>query len=65
MVTGAVESMSEADGLAFEERILANIPMGRMGHPNDIANGILYLASEESSYMTGSELVIDGGYIAR
>ena len=65
LVTGALESMSEADAIAFEERILASIPMGRMGEPKDIANGILYLASEESSYMTGSELVIDGGYIAR
>jgi NAD(P)-dependent dehydrogenase (short-subunit alcohol dehydrogenase family) len=38
-----------------------SIPMGRMGMPEDIANGILYLASDESSYMTGAELVIDGG----
>lgn len=37
------------------------IPMGRMGMPEDIANGILYLASDESSYVTGTELVIDGG----
>ncbi len=65
MVTGALESMTEAEALAFQERILACIPMGRMGEPSDIANGILFLASEESSYITGSELVIDGGYIAR
>ena len=35
--------------------------MGRMGMPDDIANGILYLASDESGYVTGSELIIDGG----
>jgi NAD(P)-dependent dehydrogenase (short-subunit alcohol dehydrogenase family) len=65
MVSGAVALMSEEDGAAFQERILANIPMGEMGEPIDIANGVLFLASEESRYMTGSELVIDGGYIAR
>ncbi|MDA0768869.1 MAG: glucose 1-dehydrogenase [Chloroflexi bacterium] len=41
---------------------LSNIPMGRMGTAADVANGVLFLASDESSYMTGSELVIDGGY---
>ena len=57
--------MSEADGEAFTSRIVGNIPMGNMGEPLDIANGVLFLASEESKYMTGSELIIDGGYIAQ
>lgn len=39
-------------------------PLGRLGVPEDIAPGILYLASDESSFVTGSELVIDGGMIA-
>ena len=40
-------------------------PMGRLGTAEDIANGILYLASDESSYVTGAELVIDGGMTAQ
>ena len=41
---------------------LAKTPMGRYGQPIDIANGCLFLASDESGWMTGAELVIDGGY---
>jgi NAD(P)-dependent dehydrogenase (short-subunit alcohol dehydrogenase family) len=40
-------------------------PLGHLGEPLDIAYGILYLASDESKFVTGSELVIDGGYTAR
>lgn len=40
------------------------VPTGRLGKPLDIANGVLFLASEDSSYMTGTELVIDGGLCA-
>ena len=39
-------------------------PIGRVGKPEDIANGVIFLASEESSFITGTELVIDGGYLA-
>jgi 3alpha(or 20beta)-hydroxysteroid dehydrogenase len=40
-------------------------PLGRLATPEDIANGILFLASDEASYITGTELVIDGGISAR
>ena len=40
-------------------------PMGHLGTPEDIAFGVLYLASDESKFVTGAELVIDGGYTAR
>ena len=40
-------------------------PLGHMGEPDDIAWGVVYLASNESKFVTGSELVIDGGYTAR
>ena len=43
---------------------LAKTPMGRYGQPIDIANGCLFLASDESGWVTGAELVIDGGYTA-
>lgn len=43
---------------------IADIPMGRMGEPEDLHGLALYLASEASSYMTGQTLVIDGGYTA-
>ncbi len=40
-------------------------PVGHLGEPDDIAYGVLYLASDESKFVTGAELVIDGGYTAR
>ena len=48
----------------FDERV-ARVPMGRICSADEIANGILYLASDESSFVTGSELVIDGGVTAQ
>ncbi len=41
------------------------IPLGRIGEPEEVAYGVLYLASDESSFMTGAELVLDGGLSAR
>jgi NAD(P)-dependent dehydrogenase (short-subunit alcohol dehydrogenase family) len=44
--------------------VISRHPMGRLGVPREIADGIVFLASDESSFMTGAELVIDGGYTA-
>ena len=45
--------------------MVAQIPLGRFGEPLEVAYGVLFLASDESSFMTGSELVIDGGWTAQ
>ncbi|MDH3293389.1 MAG: glucose 1-dehydrogenase [Acidimicrobiia bacterium] len=51
------------DGVAIdlEERAALGVPTGVLGQPNDVANGVLFLAGDESSYITGTELVIDAG----
>ena len=47
------------------QSLLARTPVGRLGTAMDIAYGVLYLASDESSFVTGSQLVIDGGMTAQ
>ena len=47
------------------EILTMQTPIGRLGVPRDIANAVLFLASEESAWMTGAEMVVDGGYTAQ
>jgi NAD(P)-dependent dehydrogenase (short-subunit alcohol dehydrogenase family) len=49
---------------AYRQERMENTPLGRLGQPEDVAYGALYLASDESSFVTGSELVVDGGRTA-
>ena len=44
---------------------LDRTPMGRYGQPEEVANAALFLASDESSFITGSPLIVDGGYTAQ
>jgi NAD(P)-dependent dehydrogenase (short-subunit alcohol dehydrogenase family) len=57
-LTGAVPAGYEQELLAG---LAAKVPMGRVGRPEEIASAVLFLATDESSFMTGAELFIDGG----
>ena len=64
---GTIETMMTAEFLSEEAQRqdrLNRTPLGRLGQPEDVAYGALYLASDEASFVTGSELVIDGGRTA-
>jgi 3(or 17)beta-hydroxysteroid dehydrogenase len=50
---------------ATRERMVSRIPLGRYGEADEVAYGVLYLASDEARFVTGSELVIDGGWTAQ
>jgi NAD(P)-dependent dehydrogenase (short-subunit alcohol dehydrogenase family) len=60
-----IESMQPGANAIDPNAIAATTPLGYAGLPSDIAAGIVFLASDESRYMTGTELVIDGGITAR
>ena len=49
---------------AWLKAVVDCIPLGRFGKPEDIANAALYLASDDASFVTGAELIVDGGFIA-
>ena len=55
------DTLNDPDNLALR---MQRLPLGRVGKPSEIAYGAIYLASDESSFVTGSELVIDGGTTA-
>ena len=63
--TPMVASAAQRRGPEFNEYIEANVPFGELGEPVDIAEGVVYLASDAAKFVTGSELVIDGGFLAR
>jgi NAD(P)-dependent dehydrogenase (short-subunit alcohol dehydrogenase family) len=52
-------------GTEFEQAMISLTPLGRLGLPAEVAAGVAYLASDDASFVTGSELYIDGGFIAR
>lgn len=65
---GVIETPMTADLGEYKEamdNLIKATPMGRLGQPEEVANAILFLASDEASYISGGELVIDGGYAAQ
>lgn len=64
LVAGAVGSMRQEDAEAFGARLIARIPMGRFASPEEIAGAVLFLVGDDAAYMTGADLVVDGGYTA-
>ncbi|GAA5018266.1 glucose 1-dehydrogenase [Terrabacter aeriphilus] len=57
--------LDSARGTPFEQVMVDLTPMGRLGRPEEVAAGVAYLASDDAAFVTGLELYIDGGYIAR
>ncbi len=57
--------LTDAQAPEVNEYVVSQTPMGRAGTPEEIAAGVVFLASDEASFVTGSELVIDGGYLAQ
>jgi NAD(P)-dependent dehydrogenase (short-subunit alcohol dehydrogenase family) len=55
------KNQTEEEFRVYAERVGSQVPIGRMGKPEEIASAVLFLASDASSYMLGSEIVIDGG----
>ncbi len=64
MVSGALATLTPAQAEEFAAKTIARIPMGRFAQPAEIAAAVLWLASDAASYVTGADLVVDGGMTA-
>lgn len=64
ILTPLVQKLADEDP-EYEEKQLKLHPLGRFGKPEEVANAVLFLASDEASFITGAQLTIDGGYTAQ
>lgn len=64
MISSAMAKLAEDESDAFTQAVLSRVPMGRLGQPSEVASAVLFLASDEASFVTGSDLMVDGGHTA-
>jgi NAD(P)-dependent dehydrogenase (short-subunit alcohol dehydrogenase family) len=57
--------LAQAKGTEFEAGMISLTPLGRLGQPGEVASCVAFLASDDASFITGSELYVDGGFLAR
>lgn len=61
---GVVESMGDEGAAKFRETMVGRTPLKRVGEPDDIAQMVLFLASDDAAHVNGADIVVDGGYMA-
>jgi NAD(P)-dependent dehydrogenase (short-subunit alcohol dehydrogenase family) len=62
MKTDLIIDLLDHEGKHIEDNWVKDIPMGRLAHPSELQGTIVWMASDASSYLTGSDILVDGGY---
>src|SRR6516225_1585907 len=66
MLPGFIGRSDDKEQMAEnQKKLMAAVPLGRIGRPEEVAHAVLWLASDDASYVTGISLPVDGGYLAR